>query len=180
MSKYTNILLQNKQNVLHTQDLSLLWSIEGNTLYTTIKRYCAKNILNRVYKGMYVIGDLEDISPLLLGVKALNRYSYISTETILEQAGVINQRIPHITLISSVSRRFKINEHSFICRQLQDKHLYQTTGIIEKNNIKIATIERAVADLLYFNAKFYFDNPKLINWNKVKIIQQQIYANTKT
>lgn len=181
MDKYLLSLINSNQRVFHTQDLSLLWQMSGNTLYTTIKRYCAKGVINRVYKGMYIIGKLEDIDSFLLGIKVLNRYAYISTETILENNGIINQKIPYITLISSVSRKFKIGKHSYVCRQLNDQYLFQAADIKEKDGVKYAGISRAVADLLYFNPKYYFDNQKLINWVKVNKIKKEVgYANTKT
>jgi hypothetical protein len=38
----------------------------------------------------------------------------------------------------------------------------------------MANIERAVADLLYFNSNYYFDNKKRIDWKKVKKIQKEV------
>jgi len=35
-------------------------------------------------------------------------------------------------------------------------------------------LERAVADILYFNPKFYFDSPNLINWTKVEEIKKKV------
>ncbi len=40
-----------------------------------------------------------------------------------------------------------------------------------RDGVNYATVERAVADLLYFNPKYYFDGNSRIDWKKVKEIQ---------
>lgn len=161
--------------IFHTKDLANLWHIKNsNTLYTTLKRYTQQELLYRIYKGFYALKPISELDPYLLGIKALHEYSYISTETVLVNAGINNQVIDKITLISSKSKKFKINNHNYYSRQLDDKFLYQTIGIENKNGIKIATPSRAVADLIYFNPQAHFDNAKLINWKEIKYIQKTI------
>lgn len=173
-NKFAQIAKLN-QTVFRAKDLANLWQIKKpNTLYTTIKRYIQKGLFFRIYKGFYAIKPLNQINPLLLGIKALHKPAYISTETILSQAGIIQQNINCITLISSVSKKFSIGQYHYYCRRLQDKFLHQNIGIIKKDNINTATVNRAIADMLYFNSKTYFDAAKLINWHKVKKIQEQI------
>ena len=162
--------------VFHTNDLANLWQIENkNTLYTTIKRYIKKGLLFRIYKGFYAIKPVDEIDPLLVGVKALHKFAYISAETVLSQEGIIQQNISQITLISSQSKKFSIGDYNYYSRKLDDKFLYNSVGIFNnKDNVKTASVERAVADLLYFNPKMYFDGERLIKWRKVKIIQKEI------
>ena len=161
--------------VFHTKDLANLWQItNSNTLHTTLKRYTKEGLLIRIYRGLYSLRPISQIDPTLLGMKALHKYAYVSTETILFKAGIINQSINQVTLVSSVSRKFSIGENNYFVRKLADRFLYQDVGIFEDSGIKKATTERAVADLLYFNSKAYFDNEKLIDWKKVKQLQKQI------
>ena len=163
------------ETVFHTKDLANLWQIKNqNTLYTTIKRYIKKGLLFKIYKGFYSIKPIEEINPLLLGLKSLHKFAYVSAETVLSQEGIIQQSISQITLISSQSVKFSIGDYDYYSRKLDDKYLYNTIGIADKNGIKTATVERAVADLLYFNPKIYFDGERLIDWRKVKKIQRKI------
>ncbi|MEK7560762.1 MAG: hypothetical protein AAB539_02285 [Patescibacteria group bacterium] len=161
--------------VFHTDDLANLWGITNkNTLYTTIKRYVARGLLFRIHKGFYSIKKPTDIDPLLLGVKALHRYAYVSTETVLRAQGIIQQHLPSITLISNEAKHFRVAGYSYYSRKLPDQFLYQPSGIITAaNGVRTATTERAVADLLYFNAHAYFDTEKLIDWKKVRAIQKE-------
>lgn len=42
------------------------------------------------------------------------------------------------------------------------------------DEVAVARLERAVADMMYFNPHYHFDNRKIINWKKVKEIQKAI------
>lgn len=161
--------------IFHARDLANLWQIKSkNTLHTTLKRYVQKGLLFRIYRGLYSIKPINEVDPWLLGIKALHGPAYVGCETILAQTGVINQNIGNITLISSKSKKFSVAGYNYYSRKLQDKYLQQTAGVIFKDDIKIATAQRAVADLLYFNRHYFFDNEKRINWPEVKKIQKII------
>lgn len=163
------------ESVFHTQDLASLWQIKNsNTLYTLIKRYKKRGLLFGVYKGFYSLKPVDQIDQTMLGIKALHNFAYVSTETVLVQAGIIQQNIHDITFISSQSKKFSIGDNHYRSRKLKDLYLFQPAGIIDERGIKIATVERAIADLLYFNPKAYFDGEKLIDWQKVKNIQKEI------
>ncbi|OGI34273.1 MAG: hypothetical protein A2259_04395 [Candidatus Moranbacteria bacterium RIFOXYA2_FULL_43_15] len=159
--------------VFHGSDLAALWQITNkNTLYTTLKRYTQQNLLYRLWQGMYALKPATQIDPLFLGIKAMHTYAYISTETVLFNSGIITQRPSAITLISLTSRRFVLAGTEYSCRKLADEYLYQSEGIIEKNGVREASPERAVADLLYYNPHSYFDAP--INWKEVRRIQKTV------
>lgn len=161
--------------VFHIDDLANLWQIKNpNTLRTTLKRYSQEGLLVRIHRGLYSLLPVTKINPQLLGLKSLHRYAYISTETILAQEGIIFQNITQITLVSSISKKFTIGPNQYTCRQLADKFLFNDAGIIVRDSLQIATLERAVADILYFNPKYYFDAKHLINWSKVRAIQGQL------
>ena len=162
--------------VFHTDDLANLWGMTNkNTLYTTIKRYVAEGVFFPIHKGFYAIKPPAKIDPLLLGLKALHGYGYVSTETILATAGIIQQEVSAITIISSKTKRFSVAGHLYYSHKLPDAFLYQSQGI-ETNDkgVQKATVPRAVADLLYFNPRAYFDAKHLIDWDTVKKLQHEI------
>ncbi len=161
--------------VFHASDLANLWQINNpRNLHMTLKRYADKGLLVRIYRGLYSLKPVEQLHPLLVGLKALHRMAYVSTETILAEAGIIQQKINQITLASPVSRKFSVGQNNFYSRKLADKFLYNEIGMVEKNGIKKATAERAVADLLYFNPGAYFDAENLVDWEKVKAVQKAV------
>ena len=168
-------LLKLKEKLFHTGDLALLWGITNkNTLYTTIKRYVQKGILIPIHKGFYSTIPIDQIDPFKLAIGYLHRFTYVSCETVLIREGIIFQKENYLTLVSSVSKKFIIADHSYFVRQLKDNYLYYDRGKDNVNGVMTANVERAVADLLYFNPKYYFDNKKKINWKKVKEMQKDV------
>ena len=168
-------LLHNGKSVYHTQDLAVIWGISNsNTLYTTIKRYVQKGLLNKIHKGFYSTIPVKDINPFYLGLLAIHRYGYISTESVLINEGLMFQDIKYITIVSSVSKRFNIAGYDFLVRKMKDDFLYNNSGIIIKDGVSIASTNRAIADMLYFNPKYHFDCNKKINWSEIDKIKKKV------
>jgi len=159
----------------HTKDLALLWDItDQNTLYTTISRYLKKGILTPIHKGFYATRSIETLNPLELGVSYLHTYAYVSCEYVLAQEGAIFQNPNAITLISSISKSFDIGPFHFRSRQLKDVYLYRQAGIVQHGNVLVASLARALADMLYFNPSYHIDTRELMQWNQVEFIQKEV------
>ncbi len=172
-----DILLKQNKRLFHTRDLALLWnSNNDNTLYTAIKRYAIKKILYPIHKGFYATIPPDQLDPLELGLNSLPGYGYVSCEHVLSQNGVIFQKTDYFTLISDQPRKFTLLGNHYLVRQLHERYLYNDLGISQTiNGILIANSERAVADLLYFNPRYHFDNRKSVNWPLVRKIQKEVY-----
>lgn len=162
-----------KDSVFHVSDLAKIWGI--NNCYTLLKRYIDSGLIYRLHRGLYSIKPLSELDPWLLGAQAINSHCYLSGETILAKHGVIFQQVYYFTFISDKSKRFKIGDNNYYCRQLKKEFLYNDIGINKKGKFNLATLERAVADILYFNPRYYFDNRNKINWAKVRKIQATVY-----
>ena len=168
-------LIKLDRKIYHSNDLALLWGITNkNTLYTTIKRYVQKGVLTPIYKGLYSTVPLSQLDPLELGRAIIHRYTYLSTESILAAAGVISQVTYVHTFISDSSKRVSVGSLSFLFRQLKDEYLHNPIGIENRNGVFVAILERAVADMLYFNPKYHFDVRDSIDFAKVKFIQKEV------
>lgn len=168
-------LIKLDRKLYHTNDLALAWNITNkNTLYTAIKRYVKKGILISVYKGLYSTTPLSQLDSVDLGRAIVHQYSYLSTESILVKNGVITQNIYFITFVSGVSKKVKIGDQNFLFRKLKNEFLYNPAGIQNQNGNLVATTERAVADMLYFDPKYHFDLSENINFDKVRQIQKEI------
>lgn len=169
------ILLEQDKNIFRTSDLAVLWNIEKkNTLYTTVKRYVNRNILYRIQKGLYSTMPITKLHPYELGCAIAGPLSYVSTETVLSNQGVIMQEVRQITLVGRKSKEFDLNDNSYICRYLNEEFLVNRIGIDTKDSYSISTKERAVADLHHFNPKYFFDNQEAINKEKLEKIKSEI------
>ncbi len=170
-----DILLKQEQRLFHTRDLALLWGINNaNTLYTAIKRYVKKEVLIPIHKGFYSTIPLNKIDPLELGLSSLHGFGYVSCEYILSLAGVIFQSQNYITLVSSVSKKFALAGHHFLVRRLKPAYLFNDAGLYTATGVTKASTERAVADLLYFNPSYHFDNKLPVNWAKMAQTQKAV------
>lgn len=173
---YLTTLLKQKQSLFHTSDLALLWNISNkNTLYTTIKRYVRNKALHRIHKGFYSTKPLVDLDPIMLGIGYVHDYAYLSTESVLSQAGIINQLSPTITLISTKSINFSILDMNYIVRTMKPELLYNEYGIeLSEKGYKVATPERAVIDMIYYSPDFHFDNMNRVNIQQINNIKQKL------
>lgn len=166
-------LIKTGRNLFHTDDLALLWQIRNpNTLRITLARAAKDGWLYRIRRGLYSLRPAEEIEPELLGTACLHRYCYVSTETILRDAGIILQSISAITFASSVSRCWEAGGSRFISRRLSERFLMNATGIEAKNGALRATSDRAIADMLYFDPWYHFDRP--FDWKSVMLLQREI------
>jgi len=170
-----NELIKLERKIYHSKDLAILWHITNkNTLYTTIKRYVQKGVLVSIYKGLYSTLPLSQLDPLDLGKAIIHRYTYLSTESVLAQAGVIAQPTYVYTFVSSLPKKVSVENWSYLFRQLKPEFLYNPIGISDQNGVLVASAERAAADLLYFNPRYHFDVPESIDRKQVEFIQKEI------
>ncbi len=146
------------ETIFTIQDVATIWKIKNRqTLRVLLARYVKRGLLNRIWRGLYSISSPKKIDPFILGIKALHRYAYISCETVLFNEGLINQRPTEITIVSDISKRFSLLGHQYRSRKINDKVLYDTTGIVCQNSVRIATLDRAKRDMDYFNPQKYYD-----------------------
>lgn len=162
-----NIILtiyQDTRSVFRLIDIAIL---VGETNFQSLNKklnyYVRTDKLNNPRKGIYT---KTDYNPEEL---ACNIYtpSYISLDFVLQKAGIVFQYDSGITSVSYLSRNIKVEGQVYSYRKIKGEIMVNTAGILrQKNNINIATPERAFLDMFYLNAKYYFDNLNPLN-NKI-------------
>ena len=163
------------RKLFHTNDLALLWGITNkHNLYMTITRYIDKGVLFPIYKGLYSTVPISTLDPLELGKAIVHRYTYLTTESVLAQAGIIAQITYSYTFVSDISKKAAVGSLTFLFRQLKDEYLHNPIGVINQKGVFMATPERATADMLYFNPHYHFDAPDSLDMDIVKSIQKEI------
>lgn len=168
-------LINSDRRLFHTNDLAILWGIRNrNTLYTSIKRDVQKGILKPIYKGLYSTVPLAQLDPLELGKAIIHRYTYLSTESVLAREGVIFQSVYSFTFVSDINHKVSIGQWAFLYRKMKPEFLFNPAGITEQNNVFIATAERAVADILYYNPHYHFDALAGIDLERVRAIKREV------
>lgn len=167
-TKKVQALLKQKKRTYRTSDLSVLWNISNsNTLRVTINRYVKRGILYGVYRGLYSTVPVEKLDKYELGCAIAGPLSYVSTETVLKDQGIILQRVLAVTLVGRRSKDVTINDTRYLCRAMKKEVLVNRKGILSRDNYQIAGKERAMADMLHYDPRYYFDNEKGVNKAKL-------------
>lgn len=104
--------------------------------------------------------------------------SYLSLEYVLQKAGVVFQYDSRLTCISYLSRCVEADGREYCYRRIKGDILVDTSGITCRENINIATPERAFLDVMYLNAEYYFDNLRVLDYKKI-IGLLPIYGNKR-
>lgn len=153
----------------------MIWGMDNDsTLRTTISRLLKQEVLYPLQRGLYSVAPPEELNPVEIGLKAIGSFAYLSTESVLAENGIINQAVAGLTFVSSISKKFRLLDKNYFVRQMSSKFLRCYAGIQESDGVFKASAERAAADMLYFSPKYYFDNPRALDWKKVKEIQKEV------
>ncbi len=157
-------LFRSSKTVLTNKDLALIWD-ENNRVRLNVKinYYVKKGTLIRLSRGVFAKD--ANYNPKELAT-SLYTPSYISFETVLREAGAIFQHYEHIFAVTRWTRTVTIDKYTIQFRKIKDVILFNTSGILNKDNYSIATPERAFLDMIYLFPNYYFDNLKPINWAK--------------
>ena len=177
--KKVNIIFEiykNSRTVFKINDISLLMGNEKNSaLCKKLNYYVKTGKLLNPRKGFYAKEGykLEELACLLYPP------TYISLEYVLQRAGIIFQYDSSITNVSYLTREIEIDHQNFRYRQIKGEILTNTSGItLNKNNINIATPERAFLDMLYLNKRFYFDNLHILDKKKIAKLLPVYHSST--
>jgi predicted transcriptional regulator of viral defense system len=164
------LLLQDGRNVFNIDDLSLIWgqNKRSNTVQSA-REYAKKGDLVRIARGLYVLdkktAKLEEI--------ASRAYvpSYITGETALAFYGLIFPATDEITSASTKTKNLDIDGVRYHYYMLKKDVFYTTKGIKNLGTYSIATLERAIADLIYIHGgKYDFERLENVDWDKLERI----------
>ncbi len=148
---------------------SLIEEIDYNFLINALKTYkfprnkikqlIDKKEIIKIKKGLYVFGETSSLEPYSVETLANLIYgpSYISMEYALSFYGMIPERVTTITSITNKRNKyFKTHIGDFSYQYINSK-LYPNgitiKKIDEKHQILLASKEKALIDMLYFNKK---------------------------
>jgi len=173
---YLNTLLRSKRTVFTFRELMMLWNdVSVQTALSRVHYYVKNNQLYQIRKGIYAKDKNYDVFEL---ATKIFRPSYISFETVLGMEGVIFQKYNTAFLASYQTKEISCDIHKFTFKKLKDSILLNNSGIINKDDIMIATKERAFLDVIYLNKDYYFDNLISLDFDKVfKLLE--IYENKR-
>ncbi|MDO8668380.1 MAG: hypothetical protein Q7K35_04815 [bacterium] len=137
-------------------NLNDLRKIEGDFDLRRLNEWQKKNYIKKIRQGFYIFSDLEiNEQTLFIIANRLHEPSYISLEMALSLYGLIPEAVYGITSVTSQkTKALKTPIGDFIYRHARPELLFgyelrEHGG----HHYRLAEIEKAVLDYLYFNSK---------------------------
>lgn len=162
-------LISSKHTVFTVDELKKLFSdYSQDGLNNFLRRAKNNNILYNVRNGIRVLPNYDTME---LACK-IKKQAYISLEYVLFKEGVIFQYYNDIiTATSDDSRTYQIDNREYRYSKIKNDILMNPIGIKTYDNYRIATLERALCDLVYLNPNMTaLDNPEGINKRRLELI----------
>ena len=127
-----------------------------------ISKLTQQGWLKRIKKGVFVLADLSSRGTLSISynavVNAMVEEAYISFEAALQHHGMYDQLLTNINAVSL--QRFKsitIDGITYKFIKTQQRYFYGwETHNIDGQSVKIASVEKALIDLIQFHRNRYF------------------------
>ena len=163
-----SVILSNPRTVFTPQWLALQDNIrDRESLSRSLMYYAKKGVLLNPRKGIYTKLKYEEQE---MACTILSP-SYISLEYVLARAGVTFQYSSEITCISYQNRTIDVDGRSYVFRKINPMIWANMLGIEQRDNIAIATPERAFLDMVYLSAgQCHFDNLHPLNRDLIQEI----------
>ena len=163
--EYLEVLLRSPKTVFSTKDAALLWNESSKEVVSDrLKKYVNVGKLIRVRRGFYVKDKKYNHYELATRIYTP---SYVSFETVLGSSGVTFQYYGNIFVASYVRRDIEVNCQRISFLKMKEYVLSNTKGIVQIDGVSIATAERAMLDRVYVSKRYYFDNLRGIDWDKI-------------
>jgi len=165
VKKPISAILRSSRTVFTFKDISLIWrNTDKKAVIAGINYYVSTGQLYRIRRGIYAKDKNYDKTELACRIYTP---SYVSFETVLTRSGINFQYYGQIFIASYLARQIDVDDQVYQYRKIRSTLLTDAAGVLNKDGIAIATMERAVLDTLYLNTDYHFDNLAQLNWDKV-------------
>ena len=171
MSSQNSVLqsiLESPRSVFTVQSLIMQTGCnDSNRLTKSLHYYAQEGRIRNPRRGIYTKQkyDMQELACCLY------RPSYISLEYVLQRAGIVFQWDDSITCVSYLSRTVEVDGKQIQYRKISPDLWIGMEGIDQRDNIAIATAERAFLDMVYLSAgNCYFDNLRPLSVKQVRAL----------
>lgn len=161
-------ILSSSRTVFTSQGMAMVCGArDRQSVRRSLQYYASTGALRNPRRGIYTKQQYDEQEMAC----ALLKPSYISLEYVLARAGVTFQYSEEITCISYQPRTIEVDGKSYVFRQVNKMIWANMLGIEQRDNIAIATPERAFLDMVYLSAgQCYFDNLHPLNKELIRQI----------
>ncbi|MCQ2317953.1 MAG: hypothetical protein MJZ90_03405 [Bacteroidales bacterium] len=159
-------ILSSTRTVFTIQTMRMMTGCEdGSRLTKSLHYYSKAGKIFNPRKGIYTKSAYDEKEMAC----SLFRPAYISLEYVLQRAGVIFQFDEAVTCVSYLNRAVDIDGKTYRYRIIRPELWIGMEGMIQNDNICMATPERAFLDMVYLSSgNCYFDNLNPLDKSRIK------------
>lgn len=160
------MILESPRTVFTVQSLMMQTGCNySSRLAKSLHYYAKEGRIRNPRRGIYT-KQKYDVQELAC---SLFRPSYISLEYVLQRAGVVFQWDDSVTCVSYLSRAVEVDGKQYQYRKISPELWIGMESIEQRDNVAIATPERAFLDMVYLSAgNCYFDNLRPLSVKQVR------------
>jgi len=177
-------MIYTNNKILTSNDLKIIWGNDWNSFKKRLSYNLKTKKLIKIRKWLYVLGgEIENLQmdDYYFIANSIYTPSYISFETVLIKHGVNFQYYSNIFVASKYKKDIWIKALNLNLEYIKipDWLLTNPIWINNVNGYNIASIERAICDVIFRSGSYHFDNfSRDINKNSLLEIAK-IYDNYK-
>jgi len=173
------ILTESGRSVFSSRELQDFWQIDSVAFKLSAKRMVEKGLIIRIAKGYFSLSENFNIHEL---ANLIITPSYVSLHTALVYHSIAFQLSDTVSSVALLNYERKIGDRVYKYYTMKESLFLNLEGIIYKNNLAIATVERAILDAFYFGALPNLDNFDAINLHALeelsfyypKVVQKEV------
>jgi predicted transcriptional regulator of viral defense system len=163
-------LYTTQQKIFTIDDLSVIWG-QNRRSDTVLSAdwYVRSGALTRIWRGVYRLSDAT-VSESEIANKLVVP-SYISGQTVLARHFLTFQVTGTIHSVAPKTKSIAIDQTTFSYHAVKPAVFNNDLGIERVDGVNVASLERAVADLLYYSkGRYQFEDLSKINWQTLRQI----------
>jgi predicted transcriptional regulator of viral defense system len=167
ISERLKILHQSRKTVFTLGDLKSLWQESGLNTKIIAKRMVEKGLILKLAKGYYALSEEYNIYEL---ANLIISPSYVSFNSALFYWNVCFQVSDTVSSVALINYKKEIEDKIYKYYAMKEKLFYNPKGIVWRENISVASPERAILDSCYFGLLFNVDREEKINFTTLREI----------
>jgi predicted transcriptional regulator of viral defense system len=164
-SERLKILVDSGKTVFRPGDLRVLWRMKPLNAKVSARRMVERGLLLKITWGYYALRSTYDVCEL---ANSIISPSYVSFNTALFRAGVNFQQRGSVDSVATIGYRKTVQGRQFAYYAMKDTLFFNLEGVLTRDNLAIATPERAILDALYFGLLPDIDDPDKIDRKYLK------------
>lgn len=165
LAQKLKILMESDKTVFRSKDIQGLWKESPKNTAIAIKRMAAKKLILKLAKGYYAIRkdySIYELANLIISP------SYVSFNSALLFWGACFQMSDTVQSVGLLNYKREVGDKAYRYQAMKKDLFFLPEGVDSKDNVSVASPERALLDSFYFGFAANVDDWEKINKTYLK------------